>query len=110
DRGNPLGYLLVFLVVDLIGLVHQLGHLLQSVYQRDARGPSVRIRILARVLKATVRDPLVGPRRQTDQRALLPRWIGVTGSPPHFHARAASPAGDVETDHQISRPGFRPHL
>src|SRR5262250_733788 len=48
----------------------------------------------------------------TPSRRLLgsgPPGPKIRAARPHFHARAASPAGVVETDRQISRPGFRPH-
>src|SRR5512132_1182235 len=56
---------------------------------------------LTGVLKATVRDPAVGPRRQTESRPPTTKHASASaGNPTHFRAHATSPR-DTSTDPKI---------
>src|SRR5215218_8949157 len=62
--------------------------------RRAARGLGWDTETLTGVLVATVRDPAIGPRRQTQARPPTAKDISASaGSPTHFHASTASHRG-----------------
>src|SRR5512132_1374466 len=59
---------------------------------------------LTGVLKATVRDPAVGPRRQTESRPPTTKHASASpGNPPRFSRPHGVPAGDTSTETKIAR-------
>src|SRR5215218_344634 len=62
--------------------------------RRAARGLGWDTETLTGVLVATVRDPAIGPRRQTQARPPAAKDTSASaGSPTHFHASTASHKG-----------------
>jgi hypothetical protein len=57
------------------------------------------------VLKATVRDPAVGPRRQTESRPPTTKDASASaGNPPQFSRPHGVPAGDTSTEPKSPDP------
>src|SRR5215212_7211485 len=66
--------------------------------RRAARGLGWDTETLTGVLVATVRDPAVGPRRQTQARPPTAKDTSASaGSPTHFHASTASHKGHFDS-------------
>jgi hypothetical protein len=93
DRGDPAQDLLVLVDLDLLVCWHRPS---SSITGRKLGCPGLGwdTETLTGVLVATVRDPAVGPRRQTQARPPTAKDTSASaGNPPHFHASTASHRG-----------------
>jgi hypothetical protein len=97
DGGDPLHDLLVLVDLNLLACWHRPSSSYHGS-RRAARGLGWETETLTGVLMATVRDPAVGPRRQTQARPPTAKDTSASaGSPTHFHASTASHKGHFDS-------------
>jgi hypothetical protein len=98
NGGDPFHDLLVLVDLDLLACWHRPSSFYHGS-RRAARGLGGETETLTGVLVATVRDPAVGPRRQTQARPPTAKDTSASaGSPTHFHASTASHKGYFDSD------------
>ena len=96
--------------LDLLARLAPTVLLPSRVAVRAARGPRLGTETLTGVLVATVRDPAVGPRRQTQARPPTAKDTSASAATAHFHARTASHKGYLTQAKIPARSGELPGI